>query len=160
MPLCRDVPVLDNASRTFATTFYDCLINYGYSVKKSFDIALSDIRKIFPQEKDKFLLLPKDNDDDDEGNIGGGGGGGGGMNKKSSIHDVCIDIPKQRGTMINKSPHYPVGNHKSHDANMIGRQEYAIQIYRHLHQSPNKLITVTGTPKIGKTEVIPYIIFE
>lgn len=146
--LPRTDPVLDDASRTFATTFYECLIKHRYTVLKSFNMALSDIKKIFPLEQDKFLLLPFQQHAQGDPNSSSSS-----STNSSSIHDVKLDIQSIKGSIVNFSPKLPNGNHLHHTTDMIGRQENAIEIYRNLHQTPNKVIVVTGVPKIGKTEV-------
>jgi hypothetical protein len=108
------------------------LLTEGYSIGQSFNLALQEVGKHFPKEKEKFVLLPP--------------------NQHS--HHAKKSITAPSGGFFNESPKVPIGNLLRHCPDMMGRQEIVCEVYDKLHRHDEyEVIAIFGEDGVGKTQV-------
>lgn len=142
--------VNDDAARLFAASFYESLLS-GDTILESFEVAKLHIKHEFPHhdnddEKDreipefeKFLLLPLNVD-----------------HKKTVLparQPKLVLSSKTSVNFQNDSPIIPRSTHCRHTSVFVGRELLVVDIYKHLHRDPNKVVVLWGVSQIGKTEV-------
>jgi hypothetical protein len=128
----RDDEIDDEAAKSFTIFFYEMLLTEGYSIGQSFTLALQEVGKHFSGEKEKFVLLPR--------------------NQQSHHDKKSITAPP--GEFFNESPKVPIGNLLRHCPDMMGRQEIVCEVYDKLHRHDEyEVISIFGEEGIGKTQV-------
>jgi len=136
----QEDPILDDASREFATTLY-MLVLEGRPVKEAFDLAVASVlvdhfRSAATAEHEKFLLLPRDAPAHADAAFPAAPGDCG---SAGSFRDV--------------SPRPPPGNlSRGLDVHFVGRRARVAGLYRKLHHPVVRCVAVLGLPGSGKSE--------
>jgi hypothetical protein len=145
--------ILDTATQSFAEMLYSELLS-GATVKDAFERAKASVKISFDRdsaiatakmgrpraaaaaaettEHSKFLLLPRD-----------------------SNHEVQLFTPPSsagNGNFTNNS-NQPSGNLERATSFFLGSNDVVVELYRALHHTQCHVITLTGRPGSGKSEI-------